>query len=131
MRLSSLQQRRQDVAPSLREHVVAALEEAAQLGRLVTIELLYDHRHAPRAGRVDAIRVALSHSAVCCRARHGFDCRVGRQRGERRTGEVDYELLLVFCQLSKAAAGTRLYDPRARRMLFLLLALPMQSIREI
>src|ERR1044071_6986853 len=37
---SPLQQRRQDVAPRLREHVVAALEEAAQLGRLVSIEVL-------------------------------------------------------------------------------------------
>ena len=60
-----------------------------------------------------------------------FTVGIGRQRRERRAGEVDDELLLVFGELGVAAADARLRDPRSGRALFLLHALPVQPIREI
>src|SRR5690348_2002416 len=102
--------RRHEVAPGLREHVLAVLQIRAQLDRLRSVELPDEHHHAPRARRFHVIRVRLEDLTIRRRGDDGFDGRARRQCRERRPYEVDLELLLVLRELTVTAADARLND---------------------
>ena len=77
-------------------------------------------RHAPVASTRYAL---LSRTCPFVGALHDrLDGRIGGQCGKRWTGEVDHILLLVFGQLCVTTARARLQNPRARRVLLLLLS---------
>src|SRR5688500_11823380 len=83
--------RRKDIAPRLRERVGVALEKAAPFGRWCGIELLDAHGQSPRSRGLDWMRVALADFGVRWRGGHCLHARIGRQRSQCWTSEVNHE----------------------------------------
>src|SRR5688572_4380804 len=90
--------RRKNVAPRLRQYVTAVLKKAAQFCGLRGTQLLHTYGHAPRAGGVYAVSMAINDFTVRRSSDDRFHGGIGRQGGERWTREIDNELLLVGCQ---------------------------------
>ena len=55
---------RQNIAPRLGEHILAALKKPAQLGGFRWTKLFDAHGHTPHAGGFDAVRVAFHNLSV-------------------------------------------------------------------
>src|SRR5262245_9362149 len=56
--------RRYEVAPGLRQHVLAVLKIRAQLDGLRGVDLPDEHHHSPRARGFDVVRIRLEDLAV-------------------------------------------------------------------
>src|SRR5262245_44101917 len=65
--------RRHEIAPGLRQNVLAVLKIPAQLDGLRGVELPHEHHHAPRARGFDLVRIRLENLAVRGRRDDGFD----------------------------------------------------------